>query len=39
MSDRIVVMRDGVLVADVTNDGLTLDSVLALIAYGDRAPR
>lgn len=36
MSNRIVVMRSGALVADVENEGLTLDSVLALIAYGDR---
>lgn len=33
MSNRVVVLREGSLVADVPNDGLTLDSVLALIAY------
>lgn len=39
MGNRIVVMREGTLVADVENAGLTLDDVLALIAYGDRAER
>lgn len=33
LAHRVVVMREGVVVADVPNDGLTLDSVLALIAY------
>jgi simple sugar transport system ATP-binding protein len=30
---RIVVLRDHELVADIVNDGLTIDNVLALIAY------
>ncbi|MDR6611215.1 sugar ABC transporter ATP-binding protein [Leifsonia sp. 1010] len=30
---RIVVLRDRELVADIANDGLTIDNVLALIAY------
>jgi simple sugar transport system ATP-binding protein len=33
LAHRVVVMREGAVVADVPNDGLTLDSVLALIAY------
>jgi galactofuranose transport system ATP-binding protein len=33
LAHRVVVMREGELVADVPNDGLTVDSVLALIAY------
>ncbi|MBU5422739.1 sugar ABC transporter ATP-binding protein [Cellulomonas hominis] len=33
LAHRVVVLREGAVVADVPNDGLTLDSVLALIAY------
>jgi simple sugar transport system ATP-binding protein len=33
VAHRVVVLRGGVLVADVPNDGLTLDAVLTLIAY------
>jgi simple sugar transport system ATP-binding protein len=38
LAHRVVVMREGSVVADVPNDGLTVDSVLALIAYA-AAPR
>jgi len=33
LGQRIVVLRDHELVADIVNDGLTIDNVLALIAY------
>jgi simple sugar transport system ATP-binding protein len=35
LSHRIVVMRDRQMVADLDNDDLTIDNLLALIAEGD----
>jgi len=36
LSHRVVVMRDREMVADLPNDDLTVDSLLALIAEGDQ---
>ena len=37
LGQRIVVLRDHELVADIVNEGLTIDNVLALIAYAGAA--
>ena len=38
LSHRVVVLRDRHVVADLENDGLTVDSLLALIADGRVRP-